>query len=220
MGRGEPRRRLGRWRRRLGRWRRWWSGEGGGGPWGGERSSGGGGGDAAKSPHREPAEAGEGAATRRDSLEKGTGKEDGDGGSSQAGADTRSEEKAARAMSKGFDGGKPPIAGEAMRRTSTEGRWRGRRRRGRARAARKGEGDGAGGGAGARTGDGGGEGDGRRRRWGWRGMATGIVENSTMREESDRDRDRAAQLGYKPNVFSFATCLQLRLIDYCKAQPF
>nr|ABA93913.1 retrotransposon protein, putative, unclassified [Oryza sativa Japonica Group] len=27
---------------------------------------------------------------------------------------------------------------------------------------------------------------------------------------------QAAQLGYKPNVFSFATCLQLRLIDYCK----
>uniref|UniRef100_A0A0E0J9Z2 Uncharacterized protein n=1 Tax=Oryza nivara TaxID=4536 RepID=A0A0E0J9Z2_ORYNI len=103
---------------------------------------------------------------------------------------TGSAHKPARAMSKGFDGGKPPIAGEAVRRTSTEGRWRGRRRRGRARAARKGEGDGAGGGAGARTGDGGGEGDGRRRRWGWRGMATGIVENSTMREESDRDRDR------------------------------
>jgi hypothetical protein len=83
-----------------------------------------GGGDAAKRAHREPVEAGGGA------VEKGAGEEDGDGGGLQAGAETRTEEKAARATRKGFDGGKPPIAGEAGRRTSMEGRWRGRRRRG------------------------------------------------------------------------------------------
>uniref|UniRef100_A0A0E0QPQ9 Ubiquitin-like protease family profile domain-containing protein n=1 Tax=Oryza rufipogon TaxID=4529 RepID=A0A0E0QPQ9_ORYRU len=95
------------------------------------------GGDAPKRTRRAPAEAGGGATTSRDSLDKGAGEEDGDGGGSQAGAETRAEEKEARATRKGFDGGKPPISGEAGRRTSTEGRWRWRRRRGRASAARE-----------------------------------------------------------------------------------
>uniref|UniRef100_A0A0E0QHN0 Uncharacterized protein n=1 Tax=Oryza rufipogon TaxID=4529 RepID=A0A0E0QHN0_ORYRU len=71
------------------------------------------GGDAAKRTHRAPAEAGGGAATSRDSLDKRAGEEDSDGGGSQAGAETRAEAKAARATRKGFDGGKPPISGEA-----------------------------------------------------------------------------------------------------------
>uniref|UniRef100_A0A0D3FST1 Uncharacterized protein n=1 Tax=Oryza barthii TaxID=65489 RepID=A0A0D3FST1_9ORYZ len=78
-----------------------------------------------------------GEATRRRGLiasrwRRGAGEDDGDGGGSQAGAETLAEEKAARATRKGFDGGKPPIAGEA---DVDGGALAGEK------AARKGEGD-------------------------------------------------------------------------------